>query len=468
MGEPAPEQADDGRPPRQLPYFSRVVTIACSVLAVGLAAFLTWPGGDSPLLQLDRPEESLERLTSTELDARAALPSAPPWERALHRLLSGSGDLLEEALGWYEEISETLDAPRAEIYRAILLAETGHPAPQDQALASAEWMRAAYAREPVDVEAGRAAIAEVRERLPEGWFADTLVARLAGRIGDDALREEAEAAIVTRGAATLGRLRLLAAGEALLLALGAAALAALLTGRAGAIVAGAPLPPPWPAAEGYALFVRSVAGLLGAGMAAGALLPPDPVALRLAGFLSGVPALWWSAHYLRARGPGTAAAFGLVAGRDRLLALLVAAAGIVGLGIVGDLALSGAARVLDLTVHWADGLPEELLWDSPWLIAAGTLDAVVWTPVVEEIVFRGILYGTLRRGTGAIPAALASAAIFAVAHGYGAAGFASALWSGIVWAVAYEKTRSLLPGMVAHGVNNLMVTVTYLYLYRPG
>ncbi|MEK7372925.1 MAG: CPBP family intramembrane glutamic endopeptidase [candidate division NC10 bacterium] len=124
------------------------------------------------------------------------------------------------------------------------------------------------------------------------------------------------------------------------------------------------------------------------------------------------------------------------------------------------------AGALGLHTHWADGFPEEILWDPGWRLVIGTIDGGLWTPVVEEIAFRGVLYATLRRVARVTPAVLGSAAIFAAAHGYGLVGFTSALWSGILWAAAYERTKSLLPGILAHAVNNLMVTVTYLWLYR--
>jgi len=45
-------------------------------------------------------------------------------------------------------------------------------------------------------------------------------------------------------------------------------------------------------------------------------------------------------------------------------------------------------------------------------------------------------------------------------------GFASVFLSGLLWAWAYEKTGSLLPGMIAHAANNLAVAVTLLALLR--
>ena len=58
------------------------------------------------------------------------------------------------------------------------------------------------------------------------------------------------------------------------------------------------------------------------------------------------------------------------------------------------------------------------------------------------------------------------AAIFAVAHGYGSLGFTSVFVSGVLWAYAYESTGSLLPGMIAHAVNNMVASAGVLWLIR--
>jgi hypothetical protein len=99
-------------------------------------------------------------------------------------------------------------------------------------------------------------------------------------------------------------------------------------------------------------------------------------------------------------------------------------------------------------------------------VAADVLDACVFAPLLEEPLFRGVLYGTLRLCLGPAPATLASAALFALAHGYGAVGFASVFVSGVLWAVAYERTRSLLPGMLAHAASNVQATAIVLATLR--
>jgi hypothetical protein len=99
-------------------------------------------------------------------------------------------------------------------------------------------------------------------------------------------------------------------------------------------------------------------------------------------------------------------------------------------------------------------------------VTASLLGTVLFAPVLEEIVFRGLLYGTLRRRLGWPVAAVLSAAVFAAAHGYGVAGFGSVFASGVMWAVAYEKTGSVLPGMAAHAANNVSAACAVLALLR--
>ena len=207
-------------------------------------------------------------------------------------------------------------------------------------------------------------------------------------------------------------------------------------------------------------------GLLGLTLAILLVVPDAHDLLRAASFAAGLPVILWTLAYLHARGESFRAAFGLDLPRRRLAWLLGTALVLAGVGGAAEAGIGALANVLGVDTHWADGLPEDLLWDPPWQIVLGVLDTVVWTPFVEELTFRGLLYGTLRTQTGPPLAAMASASIFAIAHGYGPTGFLSVLISGLLWAIAYERTRSLLPGILAHAANNLSVTVTYLLLLR--
>jgi hypothetical protein len=138
----------------------------------------------------------------------------------------------------------------------------------------------------------------------------------------------------------------------------------------------------------------------------------------------------------------------------------------VGVSVLADVAIELGGARLGLAPHWTDGFQERLVWGTRGEVLVDVLDSVVLAPVVEELLFRGLLYGTLRLRLGPAPATILSAALFALAHGYGVVGFVSVFMSGVLWAVAYERTRSLWPGMLAHAANNLQATAIVLATLR--
>jgi len=94
------------------------------------------------------------------------------------------------------------------------------------------------------------------------------------------------------------------------------------------------------------------------------------------------------------------------------------------------------------------------------------MEFVVLAPVFEELIFRGILFTTLRTKFGFATSMVVSGFIFALAHGYGVIAFLSVLWSGCLWAWTYERTGSVIPGMVAHAVNNGLVVYSLVAFFR--
>jgi membrane protease YdiL (CAAX protease family) len=87
--------------------------------------------------------------------------------------------------------------------------------------------------------------------------------------------------------------------------------------------------------------------------------------------------------------------------------------------------------------------------------------AVAAAPIGEEVIFRGLLLqGMLRRGVPVIPAVVASAAIFSLCH-VNLIGLPALFELGLVFGLLYARTRSVLPGMVAHLGSNLTATLLY-------
>jgi membrane protease YdiL (CAAX protease family) len=84
----------------------------------------------------------------------------------------------------------------------------------------------------------------------------------------------------------------------------------------------------------------------------------------------------------------------------------------------------------------------------------------VISPITEEIVFRGVLYGYLRRW-GMLAATIGSTVFFVLAHSIQGAFPITQIVGGLVFAVAYERERNLLVPIVIHMLGNLAIfTVT--------
>jgi membrane protease YdiL (CAAX protease family)/uncharacterized RDD family membrane protein YckC len=81
----------------------------------------------------------------------------------------------------------------------------------------------------------------------------------------------------------------------------------------------------------------------------------------------------------------------------------------------------------------------------------------VAAPIAEEIFFRGMLFGGLRRRLSTFPAAVISALVFGALHATtGVSAVPPLIVFGFVLALLYEKTGSLVPGMIAHALNNAL------------
>ena len=80
---------------------------------------------------------------------------------------------------------------------------------------------------------------------------------------------------------------------------------------------------------------------------------------------------------------------------------------------------------------------------------------VVAAPVSEEICFRGLLFGGLRERFPRIAAALLAGAIFGALHALtGITAVPPLIFFGFVLCLLYEKTGSIVPGILLHMLNN--------------
>jgi hypothetical protein len=132
----------------------------------------------------------------------------------------------------------------------------------------------------------------------------------------------------------------------------------------------------------------------------------------------------------------------------------------VGLAAGGVAAAAGLAYLKLAEMHpWLRRLKEQSMslgdllgeQEGIWLIVL----AVVLAPVFEEVIFRGLVFRGLRRTISLWPAALASAALFAIVHPPFAAPPVFVL--GVLAAVSFELSGLLIAPVAAHAVYNAVV-----------
>jgi membrane protease YdiL (CAAX protease family) len=125
------------------------------------------------------------------------------------------------------------------------------------------------------------------------------------------------------------------------------------------------------------------------------------------------------------------------------------AIGWMALAIVAYLTFAALYSVLILEPHQEDiaegfgALPIQIL-----LIA-------VAAPISEEVCFRGMLFGGLRQRLPRVGAALVAGLIFGALHAItGISAVPPLVFFGFVLCLLYEKTGSVVPGIILHMLNN--------------
>lgn len=117
----------------------------------------------------------------------------------------------------------------------------------------------------------------------------------------------------------------------------------------------------------------------------------------------------------------------------------------------------------------AEGIGQADWWQLLQLVFLASVVA----PIVEETVFRGLLYRHLREATGkwaAVGSMLVSATVvsflFAVIHPQGWLGIPVLMSIAYGLTIAREWRGTLLPAMIAHGLNNFIALLVSSLLFR--
>jgi len=142
--------------------------------------------------------------------------------------------------------------------------------------------------------------------------------------------------------------------------------------------------------------------------------------------------------------------------RPRAADVLLAAAGAVAVVPIAEIIDRWSYLVLPPLRELAAGGAALLAIDSPWR-AVLVFGAVAVTPAIcEETLFRGWLYGTLRRRLSPVPAIALQAVLFALFH-MSPLSIVALAFVGVYLGFLFERTGTIYASMAAHGLYNATV-----------
>ena len=101
-------------------------------------------------------------------------------------------------------------------------------------------------------------------------------------------------------------------------------------------------------------------------------------------------------------------------------------------------------------------------WAVLWLSMLGT---VVWAPIVEEVIFRGVLYRYLRSRIGAVLTIIITSIAFGIVHPYDWTGLVQVTFAGVMFGLLREWRGSLIAPMVAHFLHNFTISFGSVLIY---
>jgi len=105
--------------------------------------------------------------------------------------------------------------------------------------------------------------------------------------------------------------------------------------------------------------------------------------------------------------------------------------------------------------------------ENPWIIGLTVLFVAVIGPFAEELLFRGLLYNSLKKSIGCIQAMIATSLLFSLLH-MNLIGFLPILGLSLLFVYLYEKTGSLMVSVFVHVLHNsfliLIIFILRIYL----
>ncbi|WNM62077.1 CPBP family intramembrane glutamic endopeptidase [Candidatus Nitrospira neomarina] len=464
--------------------FSRWLTGLCLLFCACGLGLLIWAVTLSDDVRLASPaSRDLERIASRMLGFESRLPELSSFEQVMYHLGGQDGETLEQIRLWYEERVDDQSSALDKLYLGMLYGEAGLTDQFNQFVMNwgmehnspasfRRWLEVGYGQSELSPAEYVFLQARLAEEVPANWFYFHLARRIAVQAGDRDLQKNLQLQEYQLTDPPLWRWRVLLGGEVVVIGFGVAFFLRLgfarLKGRIFPSQTGlAVWRIPWTFREGIAVLARGGAlTILLMGLVA--VLPDGIGIIEDFGIaLLYLPPVVLTAILLcRTRKQSLLQVVGCSNVWQRLKSGLPLIVMLVTLGLVGDWLIVLGGEAFQSSVHWTEWFVPQLIWGTRMELIKTTIDFVLLAPFFEELIFRGILYTTLRIKFSFPLSMVASGLIFALAHGYGLIAFLTVLWSGLLWAWAYERTGSVIPGMVAHAVNNGVVVYSLVSFFR--
>jgi membrane protease YdiL (CAAX protease family) len=469
--EAAPLSIESAAPPG-LSTKGTVLSFGVIVAALMFGVWILW---SSPRLDsVENPEAALSLIVGRMMELRDSLSEGSSWERQLHSLLLiSTPSEVPLAMSWFEELVTRSQETLPSVELAILEGESGLI--QKVADRLVEWkvlggdfpafaklMEIGYVN-PQDSgnETGHVDL-NLLDQLESRWFRDRLMTRLsmAGVLSGNG--------VLNASSNTLASARVYAGTILLLTVAGLVSLPWVLVrlkaGAGEAAIGGAQIPPEWNGRTVVAMILRIAAFVvlfvIGVGVSIPAIFVNTPLLLGGMSLFGTIILSKLSRRYLLDESNGKFVdAFGVSVAPGTWKEMVSWVAVLTAAGIVGDLAIIWFGDWLGISVHWTEWFDEDLVWGHSLDLSLLFLAAIVLAPVFEELFFRGLVFRALRLKFSFGIAAGSSAVLFSVLHGYSIVGFFAVMWSGFLWAWSFERTKTLLPAIIAHGINNLLMVL---------
>lgn len=137
-------------------------------------------------------------------------------------------------------------------------------------------------------------------------------------------------------------------------------------------------------------------------------------------------------------------------------------------GVLWGVGAQAASIVVGLTLplilgpwsEWAKISPEAPLYLWGWV--SFFLRVVIFAPIIEEIMMRGIIFGTVRHKYGRRWAIGITTVVFALLHGINPVTIGQILIPAIAFVLLYEREGNLAAPVIAHASFNLIAVLLQL------